>query len=76
MSVKLMMFVFSAGGYPNSYGSSPLQPGGLSRKDCAIVEGLNQALCFAFRSDNTGPPKDYKVKSINYFNYLVQCKCK
>lgn len=47
-------------GYPNEYGATPMQPGGLSWKDCAMVPGLNHALCFAFRSDNHGPPVDYK----------------
>ncbi|KAH3812032.1 hypothetical protein DPMN_140453, partial [Dreissena polymorpha] len=47
-------------GYPNGYGPTPLFPGGLSRKDCAIVDGLEHALCFAFRSDNQGPPMDYQ----------------
>ena len=36
-------------------------PGGLSRKDCAIVPGLDTALCFAFRSDNLGPPANFEV---------------
>ncbi|XP_060574860.1 uncharacterized protein LOC132732460, partial [Ruditapes philippinarum] len=47
-------------GYPNQYGPAPMKPGGLSKNDCAIVPGLNHALCFAFRSDNDGPPVDYK----------------
>jgi hypothetical protein len=44
-----------------------MKPGGLSKNDCAIVPGLNHALCFAFRSDNDGPPVDYKV-NIQSFN--------
>ncbi|KAK3603808.1 hypothetical protein CHS0354_042809 [Potamilus streckersoni] len=47
------------GGYPNEPGKLPFTPGGMSRKDCAIVTGLPHALCFAFRTDNTGPPMDY-----------------
>ncbi|XP_053402120.1 uncharacterized protein LOC123550399 isoform X2 [Mercenaria mercenaria] len=47
-------------GYPNQYGSTPMKPGGLSKKDCAMVPGLDHALCFAFRSDNDGPPVDFE----------------
>lgn len=47
-------------GYPNNYGSTPMSPGGLASRECAIVQGLDHALCFAFRTDNTGPPEDYK----------------
>lgn len=54
-------YSFLLGGYPNQYGSSPMKPGGLSWKDCAMVPGMDHALCFAFRSDNQGPPVDYKV---------------
>ncbi|XP_074641698.1 uncharacterized protein LOC141899346 [Tubulanus polymorphus] len=44
------------GGYPGSPGKDPKHPGGLSRKDCQIVQNLDHALCFAFRADNYGPP--------------------
>lgn len=47
-------------GYPNNYGPTPMSPGGLASKECATVPGLDHALCFAFRTDNTGPPVDYK----------------
>lgn len=43
-------------GYPNNPGSSADSPGGISRADCVTVEGFNQALCWAFRTDNSGPP--------------------
>lgn len=55
-----LMTLYHPGGYPNSYGPSPLKPGGLSRKDCAVAPTLSHALCFAFRSDNQGPPETYK----------------
>lgn len=38
-----------------------------------MVEGLDHALCFAFRSDNDGPPVDYKVKYILVVvNWLIR----
>lgn len=63
------------GGYPNNPGPTPSQPGGLSRKDCAVVEGFKEALCFAFRTDNSGPPenmeellKDYEILRAEFPN--------
>ena len=57
------------GGYPLRPGKSPQSPGGLSRKDCQFVDGLEHVLCFAFRSDNYGPPEDIlEIKT--YFNIL------
>ena len=44
------------GGYPDDPGQIPFIPGGLSRGDCATFPGLKHALCFAFRTDNSGPP--------------------
>ncbi len=49
------------GGYPENAGPSPAHPGGLSRKDCAIVYNFTDALCFAFRTDNSGPPVNVQV---------------
>ena len=65
-------------GYPNQYGSAPWMPRGLSRKDCAIVPGLDTALCFAFRSDNAGPPSNFTVKlfvdvCLVVRNQLIRC---
>jgi hypothetical protein len=34
----------------------PNSPGGISRKDCVILDNYPEALCFAFRTDNSGPP--------------------
>jgi len=44
------------GGYPNNPGPNPAHPDGLSRQDCAVVDGFKDALCFSFRIDNSGPP--------------------
>lgn len=55
-------FILSlTGGYPENPGPSPAKPYGLSRRDCATFPGFDHALCFAFRTDNSGPPMDYKV---------------
>ena len=51
------------GGYPDAYacpGASMLEcterlAGTLARKECAVAG--DEALCFAFRTDNTGPPR-------------------
>ncbi|KAK7094936.1 hypothetical protein V1264_006415 [Littorina saxatilis] len=49
-------------GYPSGPGLTPATPGGLSRHDCHIPQRISQfpeALCFAFRQDNQGPPLNY-----------------
>lgn len=46
------------GGYPEIPGPYPFAPGGLSRHDCATFPGFDHALCFGFRTDNSGPPMD------------------
>jgi len=50
-----------SGGYPDNPGPSPNQPEGLSKEDCVTFPGFDTALCFAFRSDNQGPPADVQV---------------
>eukprot|EP00054_Salpingoeca_dolichothecata_P017102 m.101784 g.101784 ORF g.101784 m.101784 type:complete len:854 (-) comp22306_c0_seq1:77-2638(-) len=45
-------------GYPNNPGNTNANPGGLARPNCITTPGFNQALCFAFRTDNSGPPLD------------------
>ena len=55
-----MSLLFS-GGYPDDPGSIPADPRGLSRNDCAFVSGFNEALCFVFRTDNSGPPQSVQV---------------
>ncbi|XP_070532504.1 uncharacterized protein [Ptychodera flava] len=57
------------GGYPNDPGVGPTLPGGLSRDDCVVVDGFDHVLCFAFRTDNSGPPFD--VEEVNrYYSIL------
>jgi len=51
------------GGYPNNPGPNATYPGGLSIGDCVLVEGLTDALAFAFRTDNSGPPSAEEVIS-------------
>ena len=55
-----------SGGYPNNAGIYPNMPEGLSTKDCTLVPGMSDVLCFAFRTDNTGPPENIDVNS--YFS--------
>jgi len=49
------------GGYPDNPGPNPSDPYGLSRHDCVVVDGFTDALCFAFRTDNSGPPTSVQV---------------
>ncbi|XP_070176101.1 uncharacterized protein [Littorina saxatilis] len=47
------------GGYPNNAGVFPAKPGGLSANDCHFAQdraAFPEVLCFAFRTDNSGPP--------------------
>ncbi|KAK3090828.1 hypothetical protein FSP39_014977, partial [Pinctada imbricata] len=53
---KSVIGIWHPGGYPDDPGQIPLIPGGLSRKNCATFPGVKHALCFAFRTDNSGPP--------------------
>lgn len=53
------------GGYPLNPGPDPAHPGGLSRKDCVVVENVTEALCFAFRTDNSGPPENIEVRCLS-----------
>ena len=45
------------GGYPGNPGNDVKNAGGLSIMDCVIEEHSKQALAFAFRTDNSGPPE-------------------
>ncbi|XP_076436514.1 uncharacterized protein LOC143276017 [Babylonia areolata] len=48
------------GGYPDNPGTYPAKPGGLSWSDCLFapdVATFPEVLCFAFRTDNSGPPE-------------------
>ena len=66
---SMLIFLKFSGGYPNDPGSIPADPKGLSRSDCSFVPGFNEALCFVFRSDNTGPPESVQV----YSTVLLSC---
>ena len=43
-------------GYPNNPGGDPVNCGGMCRTSCVEFAGLSHALCWAFRTDNSGPP--------------------
>ncbi|CAD5114874.1 DgyrCDS3907 [Dimorphilus gyrociliatus] len=57
------------GGYPNNPGPNPANPGGLSREDCVVIPNFPEALCFAFRTDNSGPPINI-IEILNYYEIL------
>ena len=48
--------IWHAGGYPLNPGVSVDNPGGLSIQDILFVPNSDDALAFAFRTDNSGPP--------------------
>ena len=52
---------YFTGGYPNNAGPYPGNPGGLSLDDCLVIANFTDALCFAFRTDNSGPPESIEV---------------
>ncbi|CAH1791040.1 unnamed protein product [Owenia fusiformis] len=54
------------GGYPMNPGPNPANPGGLSKKDCHIIPNFKHVLCFAFRTDNSGPPESVQEILLNY----------
>ena len=55
-TVNAVIGIWHAGGYPLNPGSSLENAGGISIRDCTIAPNTSHALCFAFRTDNTGPP--------------------
>ncbi|GFR92054.1 coiled-coil domain-containing protein 90B, mitochondrial [Elysia marginata] len=57
------------GGYPINPGPNPADPKGLARGKCVITSGLDEALCFAFRTDNTGPPESIQ-EWLGYYEIL------
>ena len=67
--------MLTTGGYPNDAGPDPAHPGGLSINDCVTIENFPKALCFAFRTDNSGPPLSVTVSQYiavhlrNEFNF-------
>ncbi|KAJ8311290.1 hypothetical protein KUTeg_011157 [Tegillarca granosa] len=58
--------LWNKGGYPDDPGPDPSHPRGLSWNDCATFPGLSHALCFAFRTDNSGPPKSLQEILSNF----------
>uniref|UniRef100_A0A1I8H8Q3 CBM6 domain-containing protein n=2 Tax=Macrostomum lignano TaxID=282301 RepID=A0A1I8H8Q3_9PLAT len=54
------------GGYPGNPGPDPNHPGGLDFSNCLQAPGTTEIQCWAFRSDNSGPPVDYKEVLSNY----------
>jgi hypothetical protein len=52
-----LLFLQHNSGYPDMPGTDPANPMGLSRSDCVVVPGWSEALCWAFRQDNQGPPE-------------------
>jgi hypothetical protein len=51
---------------PDNPGPDSSNPLGLSRSNCVIVDRLSEALCFVFRTDNSGPPLDIDEVLSNY----------
>jgi hypothetical protein len=45
-------------GYPNNPGPDPANCGGMCRASCVTHPATSKALCWAFRTDNSGPPMD------------------
>jgi hypothetical protein len=45
-------------GYPNNPGPDPANCGGMCRASCVTFPTSSHALCWAFRTDNSGPPMD------------------
>lgn len=45
-------------GYPNNPGPDPANCGGMCASSCVTFASLSHALCWAFRTDNSGPPMD------------------
>ena len=57
-------------GYPDNAGSDPLHPGGLSRDSCVTPPALpDSALCWMFRTDNSGPPESIE-EVLRYFEIV------
>jgi hypothetical protein len=54
-SIVLMM-TEQGQGYPNNVGPSPTDPGGLAAATCVSSNYSAAVLCWAFRTDNSGPP--------------------
>ncbi|XP_059146377.1 uncharacterized protein LOC131933885 [Physella acuta] len=64
-----IMTFYVKGGYPLNPGPDPAHPRGLAKDKCIIVDGLEEVLCFAFRTDNTGPPVEIQ-EILGYYEIL------
>ena len=58
--------MWNKGGYPINPGVSLQKPGGISVRDTIISKDDKQALVFAFRTDNSGPPLSIEEISTSY----------
>ena len=56
-SEDVILAMWHAGGYPNNPGKALDEPGGISITDSTISVRDGEALVFAFRTDNSGPPE-------------------
>ena len=56
MTNDTIIGMWNPGGYPLNPGSSLSSPGGISIMDSVISAENGEALVFAFRTDNSGPP--------------------
>ena len=56
-SKDVIMAMWHPGGYPNNPGESLSEPGGISIMDSTVSPNDGEALVFAFRTDNSGPPE-------------------
>ena len=68
-SKDVMMAMWLPGGYPNNPGKILEEPGGISLTDSTISVRDGEALVFAFRSDNSGPPESLSEIQ-NIFNII------
>ena len=55
-STESVIAMWHPGGYPTNPGPSLSNAGGISITDSTLAEADGQALVFAFRTDNSGPP--------------------
>ena len=55
-STESVIAMWNPGGYPTNPGNSLSNAGGISLMDSVVSESDGQALVFAFRTDNSGPP--------------------
>jgi hypothetical protein len=53
----LLVMTEQGQGYPDNVGPSPTQPGGLAAPYCVSHPASAAVLCWAFRTDNSGPPE-------------------